>query len=47
VLGLLRDAGHRTLVVDFDPRVVEAARAEGHSAVYGDAEDPELERPGT
>ncbi len=30
LLGLLRDAGHRTLVVDFDPRVVEAARAEGH-----------------
>ena len=42
LLGLLRGAGHRVLAVDFDPRVVEAARAEGHFALYGDAEDPEL-----
>ena len=42
LLGLLRGAGHRVLAVDFDPRVVEAARAEGHLALYGDAEDPEL-----
>ena len=42
LLGPLRGAGHRVLVVDFDPRVVEAARAEGHPALYGDAEDSEL-----
>jgi Kef-type K+ transport system membrane component KefB len=42
LLGPLRDAGHRVLVVDFDPRVLDAARAAGHLAVYGDAEDPEL-----
>ena len=42
LVGLLRDAGHRVLVVDFDPRVLDAARADGHMAVYGDAEDPEL-----
>ena len=45
LLGPLRDAGHRLLVVDFNPRVVEAARADGFLTVYGDAEDPEL--PGT
>jgi Kef-type K+ transport system membrane component KefB len=42
LLGPLRDAGHRVLAVDFDPQVVEAARADGHAAIYGDAEDPEL-----
>jgi Kef-type K+ transport system membrane component KefB len=42
LLGPLRGAGHRVLAVDFDPRVVEAARADGHLALYGDAEDPEL-----
>ena len=42
LLGPLRDAGHRVLAVDFDPRVVEAARAEDQPALYGDAEDPEL-----
>jgi Kef-type K+ transport system membrane component KefB len=42
LLDPLRDAGHRVLVVDFDPRVVEAARERGHLAVYGDVEDPEL-----
>jgi SAM-dependent methyltransferase len=42
LLDPLRDAGHRVLAVDFDPRVVEAARAAGHSAMYGDVEDPEL-----
>jgi Kef-type K+ transport system membrane component KefB len=42
LLAPLRDAGHRVLAVDFDPRVVEAARAAGHLAVYGDVEDPEL-----
>ena len=42
LLGPLRDAGHRVLAVDFDPRVVAAARADGHPALYGDAEDPEL-----
>jgi Kef-type K+ transport system membrane component KefB len=42
LLDPLRDAGHRVLAVDFDPRVVESARAAGHAAFYGDAEDPEL-----
>jgi voltage-gated potassium channel Kch len=42
LLRPLRDAGHRVLVVDFDPRVLEAVRAEGYLALYGDAEDPEL-----
>jgi Kef-type K+ transport system membrane component KefB len=42
LLGPLRDAGHRVLAVDFDPRVLAAARADGHLALYGDAEDPEL-----
>jgi len=42
LLGPLRDAGHRVLLVDFDPRVVEAARDDGHLAQFGDAEDPEL-----
>jgi voltage-gated potassium channel Kch len=42
LLGPLRDAGHRVLAVDFDPRVLDAARADGHLALYGDAEDPEL-----
>jgi hypothetical protein len=42
LLGPLRDAGHRVLAVDFDPRVVDAARADGHAAIYGDAEDPAL-----
>jgi Trk K+ transport system NAD-binding subunit len=42
LLDPLRDAGHRVLAVDFDPRVVESARAAGHTAVYGDVEDPEL-----
>ncbi len=42
LVALLRGAGHRVLTVDFDPRVVEAARAEGHLALYGDVEDPEL-----
>jgi hypothetical protein len=42
LLDPLRDAGHRVLAVDFDPRVVEAARAAGHLAVYGDVEDPAL-----
>jgi Kef-type K+ transport system membrane component KefB len=42
LLRTLQDAGHRVLVVDFDPRVIDAARAAGHAARYGDAEDPEL-----
>jgi Trk K+ transport system NAD-binding subunit len=42
LLGHLREAGWRVLIVDFDPRVVEAARAEGHLAIFGDAENPEL-----
>ena len=42
LLGPMRDAGHRVLAVDFDPRVVEALTADGHLAVYGDVEDPEL-----
>jgi Kef-type K+ transport system membrane component KefB len=42
ILDPLRDAGHRVLAVDFDPRAVEAARAGGHRAFYGDVEDPEL-----
>jgi Kef-type K+ transport system membrane component KefB len=42
LLRPLRDAGHRVLVVDFDPRVVDAVRADGHPARYGDADDPEL-----
>lgn len=42
LLEPLRQAGHRVLVVDFDPRVVESARADGHRALYGDVEDPEL-----
>jgi Kef-type K+ transport system membrane component KefB len=42
LLGPLRDAGHAVLAVDFDPRVIEAARAAGYAAVYGDVEDPEL-----
>lgn len=42
LLEPLREAGHRVLLVDFDPRVVEAARDDGHLAQYGDAEDPEL-----
>ena len=42
LLDPLRDAGHRVLAVDFDPRVVEAVRAADHRAIYGDVEDPEL-----
>lgn len=42
LLRPLRETGHRVLVVDFDPRVIEAARDAGHPARYGDAEDPEL-----
>ena len=42
LLDPLRDAGHRVLDVDFDPRIIEAARSAGHLALYGDAEDPEL-----
>lgn len=38
----LADAGHRVLVVDFDPRVVERWRAGDEPAMYGDIEDPEL-----
>jgi voltage-gated potassium channel Kch len=42
LLRPLQVTGHRVLVVDFDPRVVERARAAGHLARFGDAEDPEL-----
>lgn len=42
LLDPLRDAGHRVLAVDFDPGVVASARADGHAAIYGDVEDPEL-----
>ena len=42
LLASLRDAGHRVLAVDFDPRVISAAQADGYLARYGDAEDPEL-----
>lgn len=38
----LHRRGHRVLVVDFDPRSVEAWREAGRPAVYGDIEDPEL-----
>lgn len=38
----LHRRGHRVLVVDFDPRSVEAWREAGRPAVYGDVEDPEL-----
>jgi Kef-type K+ transport system membrane component KefB len=39
--GLL-ERGHRVMGVDFDPRAVDAWRATGHPALYGDLEDPEL-----
>ena len=42
LLGPLREAGHAVLAVDFDPRVIERARAAGHAAIYGDVEDPEM-----
>ena len=38
----LHAAGYTTLAVDFDPHAIEAWRAEGNPAVYGDMEDPEL-----
>ena len=40
----LAEQGRRVLIVDFDPRAVEAWRAQGHPAMYGDIEDPALAR---
>ena len=38
----LRQRGGRVLGVDFDPETVASWRKQGHAALYGDAEDPEL-----
>jgi hypothetical protein len=45
LLAALRDTRHRMLLVDIDPRVVEAPVAAGRSAMYGDAEGPALPAP--
>jgi hypothetical protein len=38
----LRQHGRRVLGVDFDPEAVASWRKQGHAALYGDLEDPEL-----
>lgn len=38
----LEENGRSILGVDFDPRVIDQWRAEGRSAMYGDADDPDL-----
>jgi Kef-type K+ transport system membrane component KefB len=38
----LRERGRHVLGVDFDPEAVASWRKQGHAALYGDVEDPEL-----
>lgn len=42
IVRQLQEAGIQVFVVDFNPDVVQRARASGINAVYGDAADPEV-----
>lgn len=43
ILKALESSGGRVVVIDFDPVIVKALRAEGKAVIYGDITDPDIQ----